>query len=101
MLTYKTIAQWAAVPCFIVSICIPFAINLSCLPQRPLLTCIDDDNDGLYDICETEVFGTDPRYIDTDNDGVNDGDEDHDGDGYLNAEEQDSMGCLCEVNPGQ
>ena len=49
---------------------------------------VDTDGDGLPDQCETQVFKTDPNLIDTDNDGTDDGDEDHDGLGMTNLEEQ-------------
>ncbi len=36
---------------------------------------VDDDNDGLSDIEETGIYGTDPLNADTDGDGINDGTE--------------------------
>ena len=49
----------------------------------------DDDNDGLTDIYETTVTGTDPFNADTGNTGVPDGMRDPDFDGLNNLEEQD------------
>lgn len=48
----------------------------------------DSDNDGLTDLCEEQVFLTDPYDRDTDDDGILDGDEDHDGDGINNLTEE-------------
>jgi len=54
---------------------------------NPILTdTTDTDGDGLYDV-EEAVIGTDPNLVDTDNDGVNDGDEDADNDGISNFQE--------------
>ena len=39
----------------------------------------DSDGDGLYDVDETDVYGTDPENPDTDGDGVDDGQEVFDG----------------------
>lgn len=47
----------------------------------------DLDMDGLCDVCEDEMFGTNRELADTDGDGVPDGDEDHDRDGLSNLEE--------------
>ena len=47
----------------------------------------DSDNDGLNDGFEVNILGTDPALIDTDTNGIPDGDEDYDGDGFTNAEE--------------
>jgi hypothetical protein len=47
----------------------------------------DDDNDGLSDLDELALFGSDPFKIDTDNNGINDFDEDFDRDVYTNGEE--------------
>lgn len=57
-------------------------------------TCDDTDDDGISDPAEGEL-GTDPMDADTDDDGVIDGDElgpdqDHDGDGLINALDSDS-----------
>ncbi len=46
----------------------------------------DSDGDGLDDAVEEEL-GTDARRADSDNDGILDGNEDHDGDGRVNAVE--------------
>ena len=35
----------------------------------------DDDGDGLGCVEETDIYGTDPLIADTDDDGLNDGDE--------------------------
>lgn len=35
----------------------------------------DRDGDGLYDLDETSVYGTNPKVFDTDSDGVGDGEE--------------------------
>jgi hypothetical protein len=45
----------------------------------------DDDNDGLSDANETAITLTDPKNRDTDGDGIFDGDEDFDFDGYSNS----------------
>ena len=37
------------------------------------LTDPDDDNDGLSDVDEIDIYGTNPLVVDTDNDGFNDG----------------------------
>jgi hypothetical protein len=50
----------------------------------------DTDSDDLFDKYETSVFQTDPTKVDTDGDGVLDGDEDHDGDGITNRQYQDA-----------
>ncbi len=46
----------------------------------------DTDGDGLFDFEEANI-GTNPNLADTDNDGINDGDEDADGDGISNFDE--------------
>ncbi len=69
--------------------------------QLPLT---DTDNDGLPDQCEQEIFGTDPKRVDTDGDGTADSDENHDGGSMNNLEEQTEGGGLyaCEdVNDTQ
>ncbi len=48
----------------------------------------DADGDGLPDQCEEEIFGTSPTKADSNDNGVPDGQEDHDGDGMTNLEEQ-------------
>jgi hypothetical protein len=55
----------------------------------------DTDGDGLTDGVEVNILATDPTLTDSDNNGTPDGDEDHDGDGFTNAEE-----ILCESDPG-
>ena len=55
----------------------------------------DDDNDGLPDAVEEDILGTDPTLVDSDNNGVADGDEDNDGDGITNVEE-----VQCASDPG-
>lgn len=47
----------------------------------------DADNDGLSDYIEIYVTGTDPLKEDSDENGINDGNEDADGDGLSNLEE--------------
>ena len=47
----------------------------------------DSDNDGLSDGLEVNFIGTDPAQADTDGNGIPDGEEDKDGDGYSNIEE--------------
>jgi len=47
----------------------------------------DSDNDGLSNYVEIYITGTSPTLVDTDGNGVNDIDEDADGDGLTNAEE--------------
>jgi|GEM_PF-1996275 len=47
----------------------------------------DTDNDGLSDYTEIYVTGTDPTLADSDENGINDGDEDADSDGLSNLEE--------------
>ncbi|MCI8407780.1 MAG: VWA domain-containing protein [Lachnospiraceae bacterium] len=51
------------------------------------ITSDDTDGDGLSDYIEIYITGTDPIYVDTDENGVNDGDEDADADGLTNLEE--------------
>ena len=63
---------------------------------------LDTDNDGLFDIDETEIYGTNPKKADTDSDGISDGDElafwediwnnDYDSDGLNNLIDWDSDG---------
>ena len=50
-------------------------------------TLVDTDGDLLDDYYEVFVTGTDPTLIDTDENGVTDGDEDFDEDGLTNYEE--------------
>lgn len=70
----------------------------------------DTDSDGLSDVSETNVHGTDPNNPDTDGDGINDGDEvaagtnplipnvtDADGDGLNDNVDN----CPTVSNPGQ
>jgi len=61
------------------------SIGFSHQPVSPIE--VDSDADGLCDVCETEIFGTNPKLADTDGNGIMDGDEDHDGDGITNFEE--------------
>lgn len=46
----------------------------------------DDDNDGLPDEVEN-VLGLDPFLVDSNGNGTPDGDENHDGDAFTNAQE--------------
>ena len=48
----------------------------------------DTDGDGVDDYTEILYLSTDPLAVDTDTNGVSDGDEDADNDGLTNAEEQ-------------
>jgi anaerobic magnesium-protoporphyrin IX monomethyl ester cyclase len=52
----------------------------------------DSDGDGLPDQCETEIFGTDPTLVDTDANGIADGEENHDGGSMTNRQEQSAAG---------
>lgn len=52
----------------------------------PDISDLDDDNDGLSDAQE-ELLGTKPLVVDTDNNGIDDGDEDFDHDGQTNLDE--------------
>ena len=64
---------------FITSPCFPYG------PPDPI--SVDSDEDSLCDWCEEWIFGTNPTDNDTDEDGIPDGDEDHDGDGVTNIQE--------------
>ena len=48
----------------------------------------DTDGDGLDDYYEVSISGTDPSRVDTDDNGINDGDEDYDEDGLTILEEK-------------
>ncbi|MCK4790817.1 MAG: B12-binding domain-containing radical SAM protein, partial [Desulfobacteraceae bacterium] len=75
---YGTIARHAAA--VMLALCVAGvvpAIGFSHTPPSPL--DVDSDTDGLCDISETEIFGTNSKLSDTDGDGIMDGDEDHDG----------------------
>jgi len=62
----------------------------------------DTDGDGIVDVDERDVYGTDPNQADTDRDGINDGDEvaswgkhwnaDYDADGVINVLDPDADG---------
>jgi hypothetical protein len=79
-----------------------FSKELACTiatpPSPP--TSVDNDNDGILDNDETDVYGTDPQIADTDGDGITDGDEiafwsnswnaDYDADGIINLLDADS-----------
>jgi hypothetical protein len=52
---------------------------------------VDWDKDGLCNNCEEWIFKTDHIKPDTDEDGILDGDEDHNGDGLTNLEEQNNI----------
>jgi len=64
-------------------------------PPDPLY--IDSDGDSLCDDCEEWIFGTSPSNTDTDEDGIPDGDEDHDGDGVTNIQELKHIVALSEA----
>ena len=49
----------------------------------------DTDGDGLSDYIEVMIISTNPLYKDTDENGIEDGDEDYDGDGLTNLQEID------------
>lgn len=69
----------------------------SCEYEGPPLEEQDTDGDGLTDDCE-RIYGTSNREVDSDDDGVTDPDEDHDGDGITNWEEQEQAGIRdCEI----
>ncbi|MBW1812305.1 MAG: hypothetical protein JRJ39_01165, partial [Deltaproteobacteria bacterium] len=61
---------------------------------------LDSDGDGITDVAEIDIYGTDPYNADTDGDGISDGDElahwgdnwnqDGDGDGVINLLDDDS-----------
>lgn len=60
----------------------------------------DTDNDGLPDDVES-IYGTNPSLSDSDSDGIDDGNEDHDLDGYPNIEEYAFTALdLAELNQG-
>jgi anaerobic magnesium-protoporphyrin IX monomethyl ester cyclase len=71
------------------------SIGFSHEPPSPIN--IDSDKDGLCDVCETEIFGTNPKLADTDGDGIMDGDEDHDGDGLTNLAELNKTVALIDA----
>lgn len=54
------------------------------------LNDIDTDKDGLFDGVEVYNTHTDPLRIDSNNNGINDGDEDYDKDGLSNIEEKNN-----------
>lgn len=59
---------------------------------------IDSDSDGLDDFYEVFVAYTDPKMTDTDENGINDGDEDFDEDGLTNLEEYEITSDLWNEN---
>lgn len=76
----------------------------------------DTDGDGLFDIDEVNLYGTDPKAADTDGDGLSDGEEvrlqrvglkldplkaDSDGDGLSDKEEMDLRTANTMVDPGK
>jgi hypothetical protein len=56
----------------------------------------DSDGDGLFDLDETNVYGTNPSSYDTDGDGVGDGDEVYNGTSPTVAD-----GSIAAPGPGQ
>jgi putative hemolysin len=59
-------------------------------PDADLLSNLldpDSDNDGLIDGLEVNVLSTNPVQVDSDGNGIPDGSEDSDGDGFTNVEE--------------
>ena len=69
---------------------------IPCFPGVPPLY-EDSDEDSLCNKCEREIFGTNPSKIDTDEDGIPDRDEDHDGDGLTNLEELNNIVALMDA----
>ena len=71
--------------------------GLNAIPQEQ-----DSDADGITDLDESLLFGTNPYHADSDNDGIHDGEEldywsgnldgDYDGDGLVNILDEDSDG---------
>jgi anaerobic magnesium-protoporphyrin IX monomethyl ester cyclase len=83
---HTTIARHAAA--VMLALCVAGVVpttGFSHTPASPLET--DSDKDGLSDVCENKIFGTNPQLADTDRNGIPDGDEDHDGDGITNRDE--------------
>ncbi|WP_249042007.1 ice-binding family protein [Polaribacter glomeratus] len=65
----------------------------------PDSTDTDDDGDGINDFDEA-LIGTNPLIVDTDGNGINDGDADFDGDGIDNATESDAtLATVTDTNP--
>lgn len=98
---------------FVVSTILVFTassiISQSCGEDVPD-TCraVDSDGDGLADICEEQVYGTDPELVDTDDDTIEDTHEDHDSDGCDNLYEERhgtiTIDCICygyDPGPGE
>jgi len=83
---YGSIARHAAAVMLAVCVAgvVP-AIGFCHEPAAPIE--VDTDSDGLCDVSETEIFGTNPKIADTDGDGILDGNEDHDKDGITNLKE--------------
>jgi ankyrin repeat protein len=65
-------------------------VTMPCSPRG----VSDSDKDSLFDECEEQIFGTSPTITDTDQDGILDGDEDHDENGLTNLEEQNNIEVL-------
>ena len=83
---YEAIARHAAA--VLIAICVAGvvpSIGFSHESAAPIE--VDTDSDGLCDVSETKIFGTDPKIVDTDGNGIPDGNEEHDKDGITNLEE--------------
>lgn len=74
----------------LISIICTFSLFVAepCFPYGPPYPLDQDkDNDGLCDLCEEYIFGTSYSKSDSDENGIPDGDEDHDLDGITNLVE--------------
>ncbi len=67
-------------------------------PCDPSDANCDNDGDGITNIDETNVYGTDPNNPDTDNDGINDGDEVTNGSDPLNPCDPDDSAAICQID---
>ena len=93
---YRAIARHAAA--VMLALCVAGvvpSIGFSHSPAGP--SEVDADADGLSTVSEEEIFGTEPQAVDTDEDGISDGDEDHDEDGIVNLEEFNNTVALIDA----
>ena len=67
-------------------------------PCDPSDANCDNDNDGITNTDETNVYGTDPNNPDTDNDGINDGDEVTNGSDPLDPCDPDDSAAICQID---